>query len=106
MLYEEDDSRMALLKLKRAAQITIPAELRKQFHLEEGDYLEAEAVENGILLKPVSIVEREKAWQDIQEARATVVDREPNPQQSSQQKEEEIARWVKDARKKHAKRRS
>jgi AbrB family looped-hinge helix DNA binding protein len=29
---------MALVRLKRAAQITLPAELRKRFHLEEGDY--------------------------------------------------------------------
>src|SRR5262245_27130853 len=48
----------ALVRLKRAAQITLPAELRKQFHLEEGDYLEAEAVEGGILLKPVAFIER------------------------------------------------
>ena len=41
---------MALVRLKRAAQITLPLELRKRFNLEEGDYLEAEAVEDGILL--------------------------------------------------------
>ena len=44
---------MALVRLKRAAQITLPVALRKRFNLEEGDYLEAEAVEDGILLKPV-----------------------------------------------------
>jgi hypothetical protein len=27
-------------------------EARRQFHLEDGDYLEAEAVEDGILLRP------------------------------------------------------
>ena len=46
MLPGEEQTAMALLKLKRAAQITIPAELRKQFNLEEGDYLEAEAVKD------------------------------------------------------------
>jgi AbrB family looped-hinge helix DNA binding protein len=51
---------MALLKLQRFFQLTLPAELRKQFHLAEGDYLEAEAVEQGILLKPVRVVERKK----------------------------------------------
>ena len=58
---------MALLRLKRAAQITIPAELRKRFNLEEGDYLEAEAVEEGILLKPVTVMEREQARQALRE---------------------------------------
>jgi len=58
---------MALVRLKRAAQITLPAELRKQFNLEEGDYLEAEAVEDGILLKPIAVIERQKAWETVRE---------------------------------------
>jgi AbrB family looped-hinge helix DNA binding protein len=60
---------MALLKLRRFFQLTLPAELRKQFHLTEGDYLEAEADEQGILLKPVRVVERKKARQDAGKAR-------------------------------------
>jgi AbrB family looped-hinge helix DNA binding protein len=52
---------MALLKILRYAQITLPAELRRQFNLAEGNYLEAQATKDGILLKPVSVVEREKA---------------------------------------------
>jgi AbrB family looped-hinge helix DNA binding protein len=60
---------MALLKLRRFFQLTLPAELRKQFHLTEGDYLEAEAVEQGILLKPVRVVERKKARKDAGKAR-------------------------------------
>ena len=52
---------MALVKVKRFAQVTLPPELRKRFNLAEGDYLEAEAVRDGILLKPVSVVERRKA---------------------------------------------
>lgn len=49
---------MALVKLRRAAQITLPVELRQAFHLKEGDYLEAEATEAGILLRPVCINRR------------------------------------------------
>jgi bifunctional DNA-binding transcriptional regulator/antitoxin component of YhaV-PrlF toxin-antitoxin module len=56
---------MALVRLKRAAQITPPAELHKEFHLEEGSYLEAEAVEGGILLKPVAFIERQKVWEQV-----------------------------------------
>jgi AbrB family looped-hinge helix DNA binding protein len=52
---------MALLKILRSSQITLPAELRRQFGLAEGDYLEAQAVKEGILLKPVHVVERQKA---------------------------------------------
>jgi AbrB family looped-hinge helix DNA binding protein len=56
---------MPLVKVRRARQITLPAELREQFVLEEGTYLEAEAIPGGILLKPVAIVERAKARQDL-----------------------------------------
>jgi AbrB family looped-hinge helix DNA binding protein len=54
----EEQGSMALVRVKRAGQVTLPADLRKQFHLEEGDYLEAEAVEHGILFRPVSVVDR------------------------------------------------
>lgn len=49
---------MTMVRIKRAAQITLPPDLRKQFGLSEGDYLEVEAVKDGILLKPVSVVAR------------------------------------------------
>ena len=48
---------MPLVKLRRAGQITLPAELREQFALEEGAYLEAEAVQGGILLKPMAVID-------------------------------------------------
>jgi AbrB family looped-hinge helix DNA binding protein len=51
---------MALVKLRRAAQITLPRDIRKAARLEEGDYLEAEMTESGaILLRPVGISRRE-----------------------------------------------
>jgi AbrB family looped-hinge helix DNA binding protein len=93
---------MALLKIRRFSQITLPAELRKQFNLSEGDYLEVEAVEQGILLKPVAVVEREKAWKQVFGAMKRVEDRKPKPKQSPKEQEEEIARMVKDFRKRHA----
>jgi len=50
---------MALVKVRRAAQITLPREIRDAAHLEEGDYLEAQLTSEGILLRPVSIAGRE-----------------------------------------------
>jgi AbrB family looped-hinge helix DNA binding protein len=58
---EGSDHSMALLKILRSSQITLPADLRRHFGLAEGDYLEAQAVKEGILLKPVHVVERQKA---------------------------------------------
>ena len=39
MQVQKEHVQMALVRLKKAAQITLPVELRKQFNLEEGDYM-------------------------------------------------------------------
>ena len=90
---------LSILKVKRFAQITLPANLRKKFNLTEGDYLEAEAVNQGILLKPVAVVEKEKAWQDVFNSMESVQDIQPNLKQSPKEQEEEIAGMVKAFRK-------
>jgi AbrB family looped-hinge helix DNA binding protein len=93
---------MALLKLRRFFQLTLPAELRRKFNLAEGDYLEAEAVEGGILLKPVAVIDREKAWNKVFEVMERVHAKQPRSKKSPEQQEKEIAKMVKDFRKKHA----
>ncbi len=51
---------VALVRIRRAAQITLPRDIREAAHLEEGDYLEAEVTPSGaVLLKPVNIAGRE-----------------------------------------------
>lgn len=62
----------ALIKVRRAAQITLPREIRQAAHLEEGDYLEAEVTDSGILLRPVSIGSREPTPQQEAEILAVV----------------------------------
>jgi AbrB family looped-hinge helix DNA binding protein len=93
---------MPLVKVKRFAQVTLPPELRKQFNLAEGDYLEAEAVKEGILLKPVTIVEREKAWKQVFAAMKSVKDKKPKPKQTPREQEEQIAQQIKAFRNRHA----
>jgi AbrB family looped-hinge helix DNA binding protein len=66
---------MALVKVRRAAQITLPREIRDAAHLSEGDYLEAELTSEGILLRPVSIGSREPSPEQEAEILA-VVDQE------------------------------
>jgi len=58
-LHNPGDKSMALVKVRRAAQITLPRDIRQAIRLEEGDYLEAEVTEAGILLRPVKIDRRE-----------------------------------------------
>jgi AbrB family looped-hinge helix DNA binding protein len=62
---QEDENRIQLVRIKRAAQITLPPELRKQFGLVEGDYLEITSTKDGILLKPVSVVARKTKSQRV-----------------------------------------
>jgi AbrB family looped-hinge helix DNA binding protein len=67
---------MALVRLRRAAQITLPQDIREAAHLKEGAYLEAEVTEAGtILLKPVNISRREPTPEQEAEI-LSVVDRE------------------------------
>ena len=86
---------MALLKILRSSQITLPAELRRHFGLSEGDYLEAQAVEEGILLKPVSVVDRQKAGRALLSLLDRVHAKQPHSKLSPQEQEEGIAQEVK-----------
>ncbi len=97
---------MPLVKVKEKFQITLPAELRGALHLAVGDLLEATIQDNVIVLKPKIVVDREQGWAKIEHAMASVEDRAPNPRQSPQEQEEEIAEIIKEYRHaKHAKRR-
>lgn len=90
---------MALLKLRRFAQLTLPVDLRRQFNLAEGDYVEAQAVKDGILLKPVSVVERDKARKELAKVLKEVHAQQPKSKLSPQEQEEWIAKEVKAFRK-------
>jgi AbrB family looped-hinge helix DNA binding protein len=94
------------VRLKRAAQITLPAELRKQFNLEEGDYLEAEAVEGGILLKPMAVIDRRRARQALRDLLARVHAKQPPSDQSPREQEEAIAQIITELRQDDAARRA
>ena len=102
MEHPEEHSQMALVRLKRAAQITLPAELRKRFNLEEGDYLEAEAVADGILLKPIAVIDRQHARQTLREILDRVHAKLPPSDKSPLAQEEEIAQIIKELRREDA----
>lgn len=78
------------------------ADLRKQFHLQEGDYLEVGAVKEGILLKPVTVVERQKAWDQVRTVLDQVHARQTPSDQTPCEQEEEITRIIKETRQEHA----
>lgn len=56
------DCRMPRTTLRAKGQLTLPEEIRAAAHLEEGDLLEAEVTEDGILLRPQKVIDATQAW--------------------------------------------
>jgi AbrB family looped-hinge helix DNA binding protein len=94
---------MALMRVRRMAQLTLPAEVRRALNVQEGDFLEATIVKEGVLLKPVAVAQREKAWEGILHATSQVRDLKPDPSKSNKEEEEEIAESIKEFRRKKRK---
>ncbi|MEZ5863208.1 MAG: AbrB/MazE/SpoVT family DNA-binding domain-containing protein [Geminicoccaceae bacterium] len=88
---------MTLVKLRKSAQLTLPTEIREALQLAEGDYLEAEIVQGGVLLRPVDVVRREAAWDDLVELVETPKRRTP-PTESPEEEEALIFQMVEEAR--------
>jgi AbrB family looped-hinge helix DNA binding protein len=42
--------------------VTIPADIRQAARLEEGDPVQVEIVEDGILLRPMKLIDASQAW--------------------------------------------
>ena len=53
---------MARMTLRAKGQLTLPDEIRKAAHLEEGDLLDAELTSDGILLRPRKLIDATQAW--------------------------------------------
>jgi AbrB family looped-hinge helix DNA binding protein len=51
--------RTPLVKLKQKGQMTIPAEIRDQLQLRQGDLLEATTDGRSVILTPKALVDRE-----------------------------------------------
>src|SRR6202521_2474531 len=50
------------MTLRAKGQLTLPEEIRKAAHLDEGDLLEAEVTAEGILLRPQKVIDASQAW--------------------------------------------
>ena len=96
---------MTIIKIRERAQITLPADVRRALKVGEGDYLEAEVVEGGLMLKPVALVDRETARARVKEAMDTVRYIGPQPEPSDDEVMEEAVQAVKETRKELARER-
>ncbi len=86
---------MSPMPVRRLAQLTLPADVQRALNVQEGDYLEAKIVKEGMNLKPVAMVERERAWQRIADLKSQIRDLKPDPSKSDTEVEEKIAGTVK-----------
>ena len=81
---------MALIKLLRGGLLTLPAATRRKLGLKDGDYIQAVEAEEGVLLKPVTVVDRKEAWKRL----LAIVNRDkyigPEPRPTPEEEEQ----WI------------
>ena len=53
---------MSKTTVRGKGQITIPSDVRRAAHLEEGDLVDVEMVADGILLRPHKLIDATQAW--------------------------------------------
>ena len=53
---------MSRITMRAKGQITLPDDVRRAAHLEEGDLFEAEITADGILLRPQKLIDTTQAW--------------------------------------------
>lgn len=53
---------MALVRVKRHYQITIPQGLRKELNIDIGDYVEVENQKGNIIMRPVKLVRSDQEY--------------------------------------------
>ena len=53
---------MSRTTLRAKGQLTLPEKIRTAAHLEEGDLLDAEITDEGILLRPRKVIDSTQAW--------------------------------------------
>lgn len=51
-----------LLTVRKNAQITLPASIRKKAHVQEGDLIEVEVRGDEIVLKPKKLIDKSQSW--------------------------------------------
>ena len=53
---------MSISRIRGRGQLTLPSEIREAAHLEEGDQVEVEMTRDGILLRPLKVIDSTQAW--------------------------------------------
>jgi AbrB family looped-hinge helix DNA binding protein len=53
---------MSLVKVKRFAQVTIPVDIRRKAHIEQGDFVEMSYDNNRIIMTPKRVSDKTVDW--------------------------------------------
>lgn len=51
-----------IIPIGKRGVLYMPKDILKEFHLNEGDYVEAYGTKDGIVLKPKTLVDTDQAW--------------------------------------------
>lgn len=70
---------MPMIKVRHKGQVTLPAEIRDELDLEQGDILEAEVMNGKVVLTPKTVIDRDELLEaaineglrDIEEGRVS-----------------------------------
>ena len=103
---QQENGIMALVRMLRGGQVTLPAEARKALKLNEGDYLDLEVVGGAVTLKPVTVIDRAEADRQLGAILSRVKYIGPEPSPSEDEMMDMVVEEVRSVRAKHAKGRS
>jgi AbrB family looped-hinge helix DNA binding protein len=97
---------MALVRMLRGGQVTLPAEARRALKLREGDYLDLEVDGGALTLRPMQLVDRADADRELDEIlrRVQYIGAEPEP--SEEMVLDMVATEIRRSRRKNAKSRT
>jgi len=103
---QQENSIMALVRMLRGGQVTLPAEARKALKLNEGDYLDLEVTGGAVTLKPVTVIDRAEADRQLGAILSRVKYIGPEPPPSEDEMMDMVVEEVRAVRAEHAKGRS
>jgi AbrB family looped-hinge helix DNA binding protein len=83
---------MALVRMLRGGQVTLPAEARKALKLNAGDYLDLEVANGTLTLKPVTVIDRAEADRQLDDilSRVEYIGPQPRPSEDEVMVTDEI----------------
>src|SRR3954454_15294855 len=103
---QQENGVMALVRMLRGGQVTLPAEARKALNLSEGDYLDLEVSAGAVNLKAVMVIDRAQADRQLDRILSRVRYVGPEPAPTEDEVMDAAAEEVRIVRAKHAESRS